>query len=392
MRGKDKMSKKPEMFKTKKDPELFYYFNAKKEKMFMYRHRYYDVLGKRREKTKQGFKSENEAYRKLLEVKSSILNGDVKEVEDSNITVSEWLDIWYETKYVSWAISTQKDRKRHIDGIIKPLIGKHKLATLDRMTYERRFINKLLKNYAPNSVRLYHKVFKIAVNAAVANKTIKENNFDRISISDKTGKTDNFLSQTELTTLLSGAKDELNITTYSMILFAANTGVRKGEAHGLQWKDINFNKQTIKIEHTRDQDGTRSPKTSNSYRTIYVDDTTLAQLKKYKAWCKKKLLSYGKHLDENDFVFISYTRANPVSQMTINNALNKVINKTGIKRITAHGLRHTHATILLNNKVSIATVAKRLGNTAEEINRTYGHSDVDADIQAVQVFSSAVNS
>lgn len=358
----------------------------------MFRHRYYDALGKRREKSKQGFKTQNEAYRELLEVRVAISNGDVKKVENDNITVAEWLDIWYETKKSSWAISTQKDRKRHIEQIIKPLIGKHKLAKLDGMTYEREFVNELLEEYAPSTVKLYHKIFRIAVNAAVTNKTIKENNFNHVIIPDKPVKTDNFLSQSDLNTLLSTAKEELNITTYSMILFAANTGVRKGEAHGLKWRDVDFDKKTIKIERTRDQDGTRPPKTANSYRTIYVDDNTLKQLKKYRAWCKEKLLSYGKHLDENYFVFISYTRAKPVSQQTINNALNKVIEKTGIKRITAHGLRHTHATILLNRKVSVATVAKRLGNTAEEINRTYGHSDDDADLQAVKVFSSAINS
>lgn len=382
---------KLKLYKTKKDPELYYYFNAKKEKMFMYRHRYYDVLGNRKEKSKQGFKNEVEGYRKLLEVKSSILNGDAKQVESEHITVSEWLDIWYETKKVSWAISTQTDRKRYIEKIIKPLIGKYRLAILDSMTYEREFINNLLADYAPSTVKMYHKIFRIAVNAAVKNKTIKENNFNHIVIADKTEKTENFLSQSDLSTLLSGAKAELNITAYSMLLFVANTGVRKGEACGLQWHNIDFKKQTVKIERTRDHIGARSPKTSNSYRTIYVDDTTLSQLKKYQAWCKEKLLSYGKHLDENDFVFISYTRACPVGHMTINKALNKMIEKTGIKKITVHGLRHSHATILLNNKVSIATVAKRLGNTAEEINRTYGHSDDTADLHAVQVFSATIN-
>lgn len=72
------MAKKPELFKTKKDPELFYYFTAKKEKRWIYRHRYYDALSNRREKSKQSFTSENEAYRKLLEVKIAISNGDVK--------------------------------------------------------------------------------------------------------------------------------------------------------------------------------------------------------------------------------------------------------------------------------------------------------------------------
>lgn len=96
------------LYKTKKDPELYYYFNAKGVKMFMYRHRYYDALDNRREKSKQGFTSENKAYRALLEVRTSILDGDTKKVEDENLTVSQWLDIWYETKKVSWKITTRK--------------------------------------------------------------------------------------------------------------------------------------------------------------------------------------------------------------------------------------------------------------------------------------------
>lgn len=216
----------------------------------MYRHRYYDALGKRREKSKQGFKNEKEAYRKHLEVKSSILNGDIKHVHNEDIRVSEWLDIWYETKCVSWAISTRKDRKRHIENILKPLLGKYKLAKLDDMTYERVFINKLLPNYAISSVKMYHKVFRIAVNAAVKNKRISEYNFDHIIIPDKTVKAENFLSQSDLTTILTAAKDILNITNYSMLLLLVNTGMRKGEALGLQWHNIDLNNKTIKIERT----------------------------------------------------------------------------------------------------------------------------------------------
>lgn len=207
---------KLKLYKTKKDPELYYYFNSNKEEMFMYRHRYYDALGNRWEKSKQGFKSENGAYRKLLEIRLAISNGDTKRIEREDITVSEWLDIWYETKSTSWAISTKKDRMRHIERIIKPLIGKYKLSKLDSMTYERKFINNLLKDYAPSSVQMYHKIFRIAVNAAVKNKTIKENNFDHVVIPDKTFKADNFLGQSDLNTLLSVAKSNLKITTYSI--------------------------------------------------------------------------------------------------------------------------------------------------------------------------------
>ncbi len=60
--------------------------------------------------------------------------------------------------------------------------------------------------------------------------------------------------------------------------------------------------------------------------------------------------------------------------MAFNNALNRMIKKAKVKRkrITPHGLWHTHATILLNQKTSVITVAKRFGNTPEEVYKTYG--------------------
>ncbi|WP_231510859.1 Arm DNA-binding domain-containing protein [Bacillus sp. UNC438CL73TsuS30] len=61
-------------------------------------------MGKRKEKSKQGFKTEKEAYRALLEVKASVVIGEVKQVENSNLTVSEWLDIWFETHKNEWKL------------------------------------------------------------------------------------------------------------------------------------------------------------------------------------------------------------------------------------------------------------------------------------------------
>lgn len=89
------------LYKSKKDNELFYYFNAKKEK-----HRYYDKNNKRKEKSRQGFKTENEAYRALLEVKTGIISGETKKVENSNLTVAEWLDTWFDSYKNQWKITT----------------------------------------------------------------------------------------------------------------------------------------------------------------------------------------------------------------------------------------------------------------------------------------------
>lgn len=77
------------MAKSKIDKDIYSYKNKKKQKLWAYHYRYYDALGKRREKAKQGFKTEKEAYRSLLEIKKDILNGNVRKVEYSNLTASK---------------------------------------------------------------------------------------------------------------------------------------------------------------------------------------------------------------------------------------------------------------------------------------------------------------
>lgn len=382
------------MNKSKKDNELFYYFNAKGEKLWCFRHRYYNSLGKRREKSKQGFKSEKEAYRSLLEVKASILNGNVKKVENSNLTVSEWLDIWYETHKNSWKETTRIQRENAIKHQMKPLLGKYKLAELDKSTYIRKYINFLSKDYKLSTVKLFHRLFKIAVNAAVDNEIIPRNRFNKISIKSESSEidelNDNFLTANELNTFLKYAKNLENITNYTLIKLLAFSGLRKGEALGLMWKNVNFAEQTLTVERTRDNKGTRSPKTKNSYRTILIDNELLKQLELYRTWCKATKLSFGMHLKDHDFIFISHQSGNPVTDNTLLYSFRRILKKSGIKRITPHGLRHTHATVLISRRIPDIVIAKRLGNTPQMIANVYGHLYKDLETESVQAFEHAL--
>lgn len=291
------------MYKTEKDDDLYYYFNAKEEKRWLYRYRYYDAFGKRREKSKQGFKSENEAYRALLEVKTSILNGDIKEVENENLTISEWLDIWYETNKNQWGISTRENRALIIETIFKPLLGKIKLLKLDKVTYKRLFINKLLNSHSPGSVRHYHALFKTAINAAVDTEILRRNRFNKISIPQPKKESENFYTAYELKKFLEAIERHENITNYTMVLLLALTGMRKGECMGLKWHDINFEDMTVSVNRTRDTKGVRPPKTKNSYRTIKVIGELTTQLKVYRKWCKELMLSFGKRAYQKMILF-----------------------------------------------------------------------------------------
>ncbi|WP_303447238.1 tyrosine-type recombinase/integrase [Oceanobacillus profundus] len=376
--------------KSKKDPEVYYYHNTKKEKLWCFRHRYYDSLGKRREKSKQGFKTENEAYRALLSIRTTILNGDTKQVENSNLTVSEWLDIWYETHQNDWEISTLAHRKRTINLHMKPLLGKYKLATLDKATYIRVFINALLEKLSPSTVQLYHQLFKIAINSAVDSEILPRNRFTKVTIPKKREQTKNFLTAEELSSFLLAAKESESITIYTLLMLLAFTGFRKGEAHGLKWKDVNFKFKTITVERTRDIDGIRTPKTKKSYRTILVDDDLINQLKNYRKWCKEVKLSCGIQYNEDDLVFINKSNATPIFTNSINGRIKKICDALEINEISPHGLRHTHATISIGNKTPVNVIADRLGNTPQMIYNVYGHSFEELEQESVAAFSESL--
>ncbi|UFT98135.1 site-specific integrase [Radiobacillus kanasensis] len=386
------------LHKTKIDDEIYYYVLKNGEKSYLYRHKYYDDLGKRKEKKKSGFKTEKEAYRALLEIRAALLNGQVKKVENNQMTISQWLDIWYDTYNNGWEVSTRSLRRDVIRDHMKPLLGKYKINDLDRTTYIRMYINKLLKKYKPSSVILFHDLFRIAINAAVDDEIIPRNRFNKISINKEEEELENFLTPEELNVFLDVAKKYANITGYTLIYFLAYTGLRKGEALGLKWEDIDFKEKTITVKRTRDYYGERSPKTKNSYRTIPIDDVVVQQLEVYQKWCMETKFKFGMRLDkEKDLVFISYqggTPCGPIILFDLFESLYKNMEKDKIKlkKITPHGLRHTHATMLVNMGIPPKTVAERLGNTVEMIYNVYSHSFKELEDKAVGAFSESLAS
>lgn len=377
-------------YKSNKEPELFYYHNTKGEKLWKYRHRYYDTLGIRKEKSKSGFKDEKTALKALLSVKAATLHGSSKLVEYDKMTVAEWFDIWFESNKNSWKIATQVTKNYHIKEYIKPLLGKYKLQNLDKPTYRRVFINVLEKKLKVSTARAIHTTFKVAINAAVEEEILNRNRFKKIPFSsandDLVEETENYFTPTELNKLLDVAKQQANITNYTILLTLSYTGLRRGEGFGLTWNNIDFQNKTLTVERNRGNYGTGTPKTKNSYRTIKIDDTLIEQLRIYKKWSKEKLLANGLILTEESFIFID-ENGTPSSYENIRYILIKLIKKNGLPNVTLHGLRHTHATILLNSGINVKVIAERLGNTVEMIYTIYGHVLKELEEKAVDLFA-----
>lgn len=379
--------------KHPKEPEIYSYHNSKNEKLWMYRYRYYDNIGNRKEKSKSGFKTDKAAIRELLKLKASLLNGQTSYIENENLTTGEWLDMWYEMNYKKWKENTRIQRHNAISLHLKPLIGRYKLQKLDRAIYQREFINVLEQKYSARSIQIWHSIFTIAINAAVEEEILLRNKFKKVVLPTIEGDEelkDNFLNETQLNMLLHDVKENEDLTAYTLFLTLAFTGMRKGEVLGLQWKNIDFENHTITVERTRDDKTINSPKTKNSSRVILVDENVIKQLEVYKSWCKENLFRYGRKLNEDTFIFISRNGAVPIFPRKANDILNRSLERTKLHKITVHGIRHAHATILLNRGLEVKLIAERLGNSTEMIYKVYGHILKDLEKEAVKIFSQSL--
>ena len=388
--------KKPKLIKCQRDKELFKYKDCSGNTNWMFRHRYYDPLGKRREKSKQGFTSEAAAYRSLCEVRAKLVSNHRIEVEYDNMKVSQWLDIWFESNKGSWRENTVKQRINMIRDQFKPLLGKYKLSSLDKETYKHQFIHKLLQDgYKPSTVRLFHRVFKVAINAAVDSEIIPRNRFTKVIIKDNEAiEAATVLTKQELQTVLSYAKEKENITINTLFHFFAYSGCRRGEALGLQWQDLDFENYQVTFDRQRLKKTIGPLKTKNSYRTIDIDASLINMLKKYRTWCKELYLFNGKKFKETEFVFISHQTCEPYQDNSLHYAFERVKARSGISSttpFTPHVFRHTHATLLLlSAKVDVTVVADRLGNTPKVVWETYAHVLEEAKKEVVEIFSEAI--
>ena len=171
-----------------------------------------------------------------------------------------------------------------------------------------------------------------------------------------------YLNQFELHTLLNNLNLGEEINWDWFILLIAKTGMRFSEALALTPKDFNFSHQVLSINKTWDyksNSGFMPTKNKASVRKIQLDWQTIIQF--------SQLL---RNLPEDELIFVN----GKVYNSTINNRLEKYCKKSNIPVISIHGLRHTHASLLLFAGVSIASVARRLGHASMiTTQKTYLH-------------------
>lgn len=275
----------------------------------------------------------------------------------NTITLAEYFQQWMET-FKKPAISRvtyikYENTLQHINYYF----GNIKLSDLTRLSYQKT-INRFAETHAKRTTSSFHKQIRAAILDAVDENLI-ENDFTRKIITtgrEKNSLKSKFLSYTEWQSLIKYTRNH-PLNSYNFIIFLSSmTGLRFAEVLGLTLEDIDFKNKIITVNKTWDykyHTGFKTTKNDSSIRSIDVDNKTIQTIRKVIEFRSIKFPTQKICLDD-------YGKL-PVS-CTINRHLEKICTKLSISSISFHGLRHTHASVLLFKGVNILSVSKRLGH------------------------------
>ena len=266
---------------------------------------------------------------------------------------------------------------------LKKLIPKVKLCELTRITYQR-LLNDYAKNHERQTTMDFHHQLKGAILDAVDEGFIDRDPTRKVIIKGRSPaeKKIKYLNQFELHTLLKSLKLGKNINWHWFILLVAKTGMRFSEALALTPKDFDLSHQMLSINKTWDYKGNGGflpTKNKSSVRKLQIDWQLVVQF--------SELL---KNLPEDKPIFV---KKNKVFNSTVNNILERHCKAVGIPVISIHGLRHTHASLLLFAGVSIGSVARRLGHASmTTTQKTYLHIIHELENQDIDLVMRSLSS
>ena len=255
------------------------------------------------------------------------------------------------------------DKYKMTQAWLKKLAPALALCDLNRITYQQ-ILNDYAIDHERQTTMDFHHQLKGAILDAVDEGLVERDPTRKAIIKGKTptAKKIKYLNQFELHTLLSSLNLKSEVNWDWFILLVAKTGMRFSEALALTPSDFDFAHQTLSISKTWDyksKGGFLPTKNKSSVRKIQIDWQTVIQFSEL-----------VKGLPEDKPIFVK----GKVYNSTVNDILSRYCKAAKIPVISVHGLRHTHASLLLFAGVSIASVARRLGHSSmTTTQKTYLH-------------------
>ena len=346
----------------KKGNRWYYYFDI------------IDIGGQRKRIERSGGKTKPEAEEALNKALYKYNNGYV---EPHKLKYDEYVDDWLEN-YIKQnrKINTYVRYKELYTNNIKPYLGQYLLKDLKPMLIENLINSEKKKGLSNTTLQTIFGVINTSLNRAVKLQVVNDNICRFVERPRRDKFIANILTIDEFNIMI----NHLDKTIYGNYIFelvlmvTIELGLRRGEVAGLEWENIDFEHNIIKIQNNLIYINTSvelgTPKTLESKRNIYVSDEILQKLKDHKELQELNKSKYNELYETNifnkracNFVF-TWENGKYIHPNYFTLKFNRLSKDSGInKRVRFHDLRHTNATLLLSQGVDFKVIQERLGHS-----------------------------
>lgn len=289
-----------------------------------------------------------------------------REEEEKKVYLDEFADKWYSMNRNQWKESTAYGYEAIVRVHIKPyFIGKD-IKNLDVMDIQEFYRTKMDTGLSAKTVTNVHFVLSGIFRAAKEWEILEKNIMEKIR---KPKCWTQEMGTWEIEDIWKFLEVAKNDRYYALYVTVIGTGMRKGEALGLKWEDLNLNRGELTIRRECLEIGSKfvidTPKGEKSYRTVTLPSFVVEVLQEH----KKEQFEKG----FNEFIFTN-SKGGHIRKSFYYRNFKKCIELAGVPDIRFHDLRHTHATLLLKENLSIKIIQERLGISCSNlILDTYGH-------------------
>ena len=309
--------------------------------------------------------SQTEVRKKLTEATSTIDHGDY--LEDSDMTVGQWLQIWHRDFLGNVKSSTSANYDMIIRRHINPTLGNVKLSELKTIMIQRLYNMKRESGLNPKTIKNIHGCLHKALDIALRLEYISKNPSSNCILPRIEQTEIHPLDTPDLSKLLQVLKGHEH---EALILTAIFTGLRSGELLGLTWDCVDFENGLIRVTKQLAQPRKKGEKVhfaslkNDKPRTITPAPTVLQILKKHKLEQNMQRLAAGPAWDDGGFPNLVFTHpdGSHLSQASVWKILQKVLKAAGLEAHRFHDLRHTYVVNAFRAGDDVKTVQQNAGH------------------------------
>jgi integrase len=296
-------------------------------------------------------------------------------IERSRVTLGQYLEEWL-AACRNLRPNTARDYSVSIHKHINPRIGNVRLQAVDRLQIRGLYRKLAESGLSEKTIHNIHVCLHKALQDGVDDGLLRRNPAQRAHTMPKDRPEMETWSGDELAAFLAFTAQDRDLVLYHV---AAATGMRRGELLGLRWRDVDLDgaKLSVRQQFTRQGNdlGFGPPKSRKSIRTIDVDEETIALLREQHGRQRFERRAWGTaYRADLDLVFCRPGGSPEDPNVIGRRFVRRVRDLRILPTIALHGLRHTHATLLLEAGVDVKTVSERLGHdNVQTTLQLYGH-------------------